>query len=283
MTKTTSPRLRPVQCVVGFIDLLGTSDAMRNAHAITDLEPIYERLLAVRKHFDYRPKSHSTRQAQRAVGERVLAFADCIIVAVPIHSAHTKSMGEYDAICEQLYLLALSQFFCVINTAFVRGGVAEGPWLYRQRAELVLSPAFVVAHDLEAQIKWPVLAVDPGLYSRLKGHSGRGAYAPYSDPLNWLFKEMKASWLTPSKTLRFLDYLGIGLEAELEAGSTQPRRKQRQGARRLACLHRDAIVNAYHSVADAKVRRKYRWLARYHNQVIDELDLGKSSSIGSLQ
>lgn len=129
------------------IDLLGYSDRVKRINSDEDLRKLDDEVVLVQRAFEHKSSDDFVRKSKKIVGKRVLAFSDCIVVSVPLHSDLTKLQGAFDVLMSELTSFAIAQGDCVQHGIFLRGGVDLGYWFHRK--DTLISPAMVNAYGLE--------------------------------------------------------------------------------------------------------------------------------------
>ena len=265
--------------VTAFLDILGFGARVLAAVNIKDVDRIASEVKRVQREFDYKPNDSSLRSVHAAYKKTVLAFSDSVIVNVPLQSEMTELQGTFDALMSELDGLAAAQARCVNQGVFLRGGVDLG-WWYRRGATLV-SKSMVRAYKAEGKADVPVIALTQDLYTFFSKHKDRQHYSHDIEPVGRFLRP----YLGGSSNVQFwyLDY--ITMFAEDIGWITS----KAQHAKYLTATpdEKDAIVEAgykknrdawfehharkieeAHQLADsAKVKAKYKWLAKYHNEI----------------
>jgi hypothetical protein len=256
-------RVRGRQAMIAFIDLLGFSHKARTARSQGDLNTLYDALSTIRNEFDFKPSDRSTKEAQKVASKNVMMFSDCIIVALPIRSRFTQAHGNFDLFADELTILALSQGNCAIKGQFIRGGIDLGLWYYKNN--YLISPSLATAYELEGQAVQPILAVSDRLYCHLRDHPDRSNYAPDIDPMNYMFRIFNSE---SGRSIRYLDYIGISLDAVEEGASMKRRAEKFRRVCGWLSNHSNSIHNAYENAPSGRPKAKLQWLAEYHNDVV---------------
>lgn len=266
--------------MVTFVDLLGFSDRVRSLEEVTELEALERDVRRVQRWFDHKPDDGSIKDTQKLLRKRVLAFSDCLVIAVSAHSRLTRMQGDFDVFMNELANLAYAQARCVVNSIFIRGAADFGMWYHRK--DTMISPAMVGAYDLERRACVPMIAISDELRSHLEDHPHRKFYSEESEPLARYLRfyddlpNGQAHWL--------IDYLPLYLEAadgtiassdrpSYQSASPKLRDHMRNVAywrdvAQMAAYHRDAIRDAYAAASLDSVREKYRWLGSYHDDAV---------------
>src|SRR5438270_3803532 len=82
--------------MVGFFDLLGFSDRVEQISSLTDLEATTQAVERIRNQFEYRTKDKWTNEVHQIMEKTVLAFSDCIVTSVSLHSRTASTEGLFD-------------------------------------------------------------------------------------------------------------------------------------------------------------------------------------------
>jgi hypothetical protein len=265
--------------MVGFFDILGFSDRVEKVQTEADLLEIAATVGKIRKHFEYRPKEDHVRKLHHVLGKRVLAFSDCIITAVSIHTDFAREQGLFDTLGSEILEMAYSQIRSIWQGYFLRGGVDIGYWHYSK--DLLVSPALVTAYKEEQRRAcYPVIAISNRLYALLRNDPGRKCYSKDADPLPDQFSSFQHP---DGGRVRFLNYLRLMAKsvdwqydrATYEGYMAAPPESDERSKimsdgyqRNLVAFfvrHKELIVSAF-TAADEKVKAKYRFLADYHNR-----------------
>lgn len=265
--------------MVAFIDLLGFSARVVAIETEGDLKAIEADVRRVQKWFDHKTKDDTVREVQKLQSKQVLAFSDCLVVAVPSFSELTGSEGDFDVQLSEMVALAYAQGLCAVNGIFVRGGVDYGLW-YKRR-DTIISPAMIAAYQLEQAAVVPMIAISDDLMKHFQEHPHREFYHEDPDPVDRYFREFE---LPGGRRQWMLDYLPLTLgemdgsltAAERESyriGDAEEREALRTNAWRraiteTASIHKDRIVAARAAAATDAIRVKYDWLARYHDDAL---------------
>ncbi len=281
--------------MVAFIDLLGYSARVSAIETDDDLKLIETDVRRVQRWFDHRTGDQGVRELQKLQGKKVLAFSDCIVVAVPSFSELAGSEGDFDVQLSEVVGLAYAQGLCVLNGIFVRGGADYGLW-YKRR-DTIISPAMVGAYELEQCAVVPMIAFSDDLISHFQNHPHRKFYYEKPDPVDRYFREFE---LPDGQKKWMLDYLPLTL-GEMDGHLTPEEMDEYRisdsagkdelrttawwrGIRDTVMLHKERIIDAHAATDVAKIRLKYEWLARYHDDAVHRFIDAPSAEllIGSL-
>ncbi len=264
--------------IVAYIDFLGFSSKVKAAKSLADFKKIIQQVRSFRDEFKEDPES------LKPAKKEVIAFSDCMMVFVAEESEISSLQGKYDTWLSDLSLFAFSQFNCTLKTnIFLRGGVSDGQWYHRDN--VIVSSALVEAYRLEKEeAKHPIIVLSDRLAEYFTNPDNYKAYS--YNPTEGLLSKVK----NKGRNAWFIDYLGYGVEElgwrgnkdiEKEHRRCQDddkRRHLRTAGWKLKAedafkRHKKAILNAYSSSRDDirrdDIRQKYKWLAKYHNDVIE--------------
>jgi hypothetical protein len=272
----------PKPCFVAFVDLLGYSARVRAVETRENVEEIARDVRKVLEFFGHNRTDDAGIQYHEAVGKKVLAFSDCVVVSVSYVSDFMKSGGTFDAPMSELHSLALNQAECVMNGIFLRGGVGFGYWANEDN--LIVSDAMVTAYEVENRACVPVIAVDLDYGDSLAEQGDRRFYSDSADPFLKLFQ--KAEIGDDQTPIWFLNYFWVLLDAldgalndtekaDYKGASSERRNELRSTAywrahRECCQKHARLIRDAHEATKVESIRYKYAWLARYHGKVVRE-------------
>jgi len=261
--------------IVAFIDMLGFSDQVGISKSLGDVKKIIQQVQALRSEFQ------EVTELRELAKKEVIAFTDCMIISVAAKSKVAQLQGTYDTWMVELLLIALSQYKCVMTTnIFIRGGMSDGWWYHKDN--VLISPAQAEAYKLESQkAKYPIIVLSNHLAGYFTNPDNYEAYS-YNPTERLLLKDEE-------RDIWFVDYLGCGIEELGWKGNKDIEKKHRrchdddekrklrtQGwklkAKAAFQRHKEAILDAYNSSSSNNIKKKYRWLAKYHNSVIERYD-----------
>jgi hypothetical protein len=268
--------------MVAFIDLLGYSARVSTIASEDDLRAIEADVRKVQQWFDHRTADRDVREIQKLQAKQILAFSDCLVVAVPSFSELAGSEGDFDVQLSEIVSLAYAQGMCALNGIFVRGGVDYGLW--HKRRDTIISPAMVEAYNLERCAIVPMIAIGEDLLKHFQDHPHRDFYHTESDPVSRYFRKFR---LPDGREQWMLDYLDLTLGeidghlmpaelAQYREEDTAGRERLRDAAWQRAVtmtieLHKERIASAHAQATTEKVRVKYEWLATYHDDVVSRI------------
>jgi len=282
------PDLTPRPFLVAYIDILGFGRELERAKTKAELQRAYGKVRFVQREFQMESAAQDAdeqRALNRIYGRRVIALSDAIVVAVTPNAPGRFALDRYDLLGFAVYELILAQTRCVARGIFLRGGVSHGSFFFED--DVLLSPALVRAYEIETQhADYPLIVVPKSTRDAVCRIPGQWTpYAKGADPTPHYFKRHGGHrWR--GESLYYLDYAGLmlneehrGLYGREREKYIQTKRKSdfakaqaalnRSGLKDAAYFlraHRKAIERAFRGTSSAAVRRKYRWLTRYHNR-----------------
>jgi hypothetical protein len=281
------PDLRPKPHLVAFVDILGFGRELESAKTEEDLKRIYAKVRKVQEEFQFaeacdEPKEQSENNAD--YGRRVIALSDSIVVAITPKCAMQPLMGGYDLLGFALFELIVAQARCALHGVFVRGGLSHGPFFFEN--DVLISPAQARAYDLETNYaEYPLIVVPESTRLAVLKVPKMGSCAPEADPTpRYFIKYGRRQW--KGEQLYYLDYMGVMLEEDHRGWSPEDRkeylaarksgddhlaqellnRRAKKDAAYFLHWHRRRLEEAYAATSSEKVRKKYRWLMKYHNR-----------------
>ncbi len=267
--------------MVGFYDLLGFSDRVKKIKSEKALEKLAIAIESVHRHFDFASREHDTRDLHKDIKKHVLAFSDCLVTSLSLESDYVRGEGPFDTIGYEILGLAYAQYQSVLDGNFLRGGLDIGFWYNHKN--ILISPALVSSYNIERHIAcYPVIAVSDTLYHQLRKSSGRKQYSKSYDP----FPSMFQFFLHPesAKRIRFLNYIGmiipdLGWQYDRKTYArymAAPRdsdtreeimaRGYTKTLKKFFGQHRDVVAKALRNAKQENIRKKYEFLADYHNR-----------------
>ncbi|MDB5556360.1 MAG: hypothetical protein JWL86_6344 [Rhizobium sp.] len=265
--------------LVAFIDLLGYSARVEAIQTADDLKKIERDVRNVQAWFDYKSGDEAIRDVQKLQSKRILAFSDCLVIAVPSFSELTRSEGDFDVQLAELVAFAYAQGRSVVNGIFLRGGIDYGLWY--KRSDTIISPAMITAYHLEQSAIVPMIAISDALMAHFRKHPHRKFYSKGDDPFRRYFKRLA---LPDGRKQWMLDYLPLFL-GEIDGVLTRDERERYRDAdnqerermratahlrdlRSMTLAHKEQIVTARSATTSLRIRAKYDWLAEYHDDAV---------------
>jgi hypothetical protein len=180
-------------------------------------------------------------------------FSDLCITATPVKGDAVPFHSQGIFFLELLGLIH-AQVGLLGQGVFVRGGITIGPLV--KSYNVLYGPGLVKAYELEQTAQYPRIIVDPAALNMIR-----------NDPIYWVHDrktEMNAihSLLKVEEGISFLDYVRA-IASELD----EPEHEYPE----FLMNHKRLIeLNLALHANSQRVRQKYEWLARYHNNVINE-------------
>lgn len=239
-------------CIVSFIDVLGFRALLRDKSALD----IYRILTNLRYFTSPRPERESRRMKDVRLHSR--AFSDSVsdaVVRVRVYDTQYRD----GAFFHELLDLVHAQIECVNAGVLIRAGVAVGQvHVGLDGKGPVFGPAMVRAFEIESEEAiYPRIVVDDAAYQAfLDDERLRSEDNDIDDEKRYVERLMR----TGEDGTRYLDYLRAESEFDDEV------------AYYLFIDRHAALIRAGLAAAgSARVRRKYAWLAGYHNEVVGAL------------
>jgi hypothetical protein len=267
--------------ITGFIDILGFSDRVLAAQTIADVKEVGKLVARIRSEFDYSTRDSLTKEVHSLYKKTVLAFTDCVIINIPLQSDATEYEGTFDPIMSELVGFAYAQGACALDKLFIRGGIDIG-WWYRSGSSLI-SQSMVRAYKAEGKANVPVIALTEEVYKFFSDHKHRDYYSDDSDPIKRTLRRYEAGEGNARVEFWYLDYISICVEsvgwqrskaqhsAYRAASPDEKQQIMNEGYREnVDCWfdqHARSIEEAHANSSDSKVKAKYEWLEKYHNEI----------------
>lgn len=272
--------------VTAFIDILGFGNKVLDAESFEDLNEIHKGIKLIQDAFDFDTTDELTRKVQKMHTTSVLAFSDCIVVNIPLQSEATKFEGTFDPIMSEVTSFAYGQGTCCLNSLFIRGGIDLGWWY--QSGSTLISQSMVNAYKTEGDASIPVIALTREFYDYFSEHTHRDYYSKDFDPIPKVFRKYHED----EKEFFYIDYITICLESlgwqrtkeQLDRYRTSsPDEKDkiisegyRQNIDDWLYTHARNIETASGATDDVKVKMKYEWLSKYHNEIANNFSLNQA-------
>ena len=236
--------------VVLFLDILGYSnlltscgDVQAENEYLKKIRGLISNLLEyIEKKFAATDQRKNNMNLSRF---KSLLFSDNILFFAPYED-------ETDLINLYMNLLyGLSEFLLQYNKGdiFFRGGISKGNLFYDEELHFVFGSGLVKAVSLEKKAEYPRIAIDENLNP------------PFI--LTGIEKDENNIW--------YLDYLSLGHCLMFDPDYPQPPYEYF-----LSCLEeqKSAITNALQKNRnDAHILKKYKWLAKYHNDFCNKKNI----------
>jgi hypothetical protein len=252
MTKCKETGAQYERCVVTFIDVLGFRELVNNKSADEVLK-----VITTLERFS-KPEDEPAFTKMKYARLQSEAFANSISDAI-LRVRPYDTQARDGAFFYELHDLLFIQVQMIESGILIRAGVSVGDahvGLVGQGP--VFGPAMIRAYEIESgEAIYPRIVVDEEAYlSFLNDPQLRSDTNTFKDELKFVDDLLAIG----EDGTRFIDYLrAIRHEIE-DVGSY------------LEFLeHHAKLIEKGQQEKDRRVRRKYEWMARYHNSVVDEL------------
>jgi hypothetical protein len=229
--------------IITYLDILGFQEiiATKSAGFVSRLIRIVQTAT--------RPHGWTTK----GEGIRYQNFSDLCVTATPIrgHAQPYQSTGLFFL---ELLGLVHAQVDLVAQDVLVRGGITIGPLVMSYN--VLYGPGLVKAYHLEQSAVYPRIVVDPDALALVR-----------KDPIFWVNgrqSEIKGlrSLLRTENGVSYVDYLRAS-ESEFDYPETDYFDFLKR--------HKQLIEsNLQKHSGNARIRKKYEWLAHYHNTVVNK-------------
>ncbi|MCK8824685.1 hypothetical protein [Fuchsiella alkaliacetigena] len=235
--------------IVAFIDIMGFSNLIKQANenkseAVEIIKNLKDSISScVERNLSSKlsPKDESLK-----IDPKFKIFSDCISIS----SDCIENSEDYIADWVFFFLLNIMyiQAELIVNNIFIRGGVTVD--LHYQSDDIIFSSGLVNSYKLESkEAIYPRVLIDSSVINLLRKKEWEDNFPI----LNNLIKR-------DADGLAFLDYLEYikevdGKEAQLS----------------YLAKHKERIEQNLNNTDKAKIKGKYLWVARYHNQKISEI------------
>jgi hypothetical protein len=274
-------------CLVAFIDIMGFGSEIESARTNEELQRAYAKVRLVQREFQKPSASDRPEEQSRFnldEGRRVIALSDAVVVVISPDRRALASFGRYDLFGLAIYQLLLAQARCLVSHGiFVRGGVSHGPFYFED--DILLSPALVRAYELESKCaEYPPIVIPESTRETIIRDPTSSGYGSEEElNLGYFAKDGRKRWR--GEQLYFLDYVRVMVEVEHRGWLPQDHKdyldaKKRRDYKTAEAIryrrdlkdaayflegHRMSLENAYRATESEHIRKKYRWLMRYHN------------------
>ncbi|MGK0289791.1 MAG: hypothetical protein ACI86H_001238, partial [bacterium] len=263
--------------VTGFIDILGFGEKVKNADTFEDIEKIESDIKVIQENFGFKNKSKLETATQERSNKTVLAFSDCVIINIPLESEATKYSGDFNPLMSEIDDFGMAQGACVQESLFLRGGL-ELDWWYQEDSTLI-SKGLVAAVKREESANFPIIAICDKFYEYFANHEHRKQYMKEIDPIETLFRK----YTDGENKFHYIDYISISLNSldwadskeqfdNVKKATSEEKEKIMSigldhNRKKWLTTHARNIEEAVKNTGSNKVKEKYRWLAKYHNEV----------------
>lgn len=241
--KSAMPGIAYECCIVTFLDVLGFREIVRSRSAC-DVHKIIKQL----ERFA-RPAEIEDIDEPKVMSRVVVQSVSDAIVRARIF----KTEYHDGAFFLELVDLLHAQIELVGLGVLVRGGVTVGEIFVGEAGDATFfGPALIRAYEIESQEAiFPRIVVGE---EALAEHRSNKALRSEGNTLKYELEAIDKLLAVGEDGTRYIDYLAAA-EGEFDEGSYPD------------FLHRHAelIRNGRMAASDPRVRRKFEWLARYHN------------------
>lgn len=237
LNESGHPRLRP--SIVGFLDIMGFSQAIQNARSLDDAQQLVDRIVAALNDArDYVRRSLAGDFALLPKDWAVKFFSDNLVVGFPFGgTASAVTAARFIIACSQRYQLRMA-----VNGFFIRGALTEG--LLCLTDDIIFGSALLECYHLESKtsivprviLAEPLQELVAGALEQTTGPSHGFGTSICRDIDGW--------W--------FVNYLEAAREKEVVDWQ-------------LIAAHKQAILASLAGVKRHDVLPKYGWACRYHN------------------
>jgi len=231
------PQLRP--SIVGFLDIMGFSQAIQNSRAPQDAQVLVDRIVsALNDARGYVRRSLAEEFAALPHNWGVKFFSDNLVVGYP-HAEQVSevTVARFIIACSQRYQLRMA-----VNGFFIRGALTEG--LLCLTDDIIFGSALLECYHLESKtsIVPRVILADP--LKKLVANALETRPKATHDFGTSICRDIDGWW--------FVNYL----EAARENGVMDWQ---------LIAAHKRSILDSLAGVKRHDVLPKYGWACRYHN------------------
>jgi hypothetical protein len=234
---TGQPLLR--LSIVGFLDIMGFSQAILNCRAQSDAQTLIDRIVsALNDARDYVRRSLAGDFVSGPRGWGVKFFSDNLVVGCPVDDPQVAvRAAQFIIACAQRYQLRMA-----VNGFFIRGALTEGELCLTD--DIIFGSALLECYHLESStsIVPRVILAEP--LKKLVGTALETAEASSHGFGTSVCRDIDGWW--------FVNYL----EAAKENGEVNWT---------LIAAHKRAVVESLAGVRRHDVLPKYGWACRYHN------------------
>jgi len=239
-------------CIVSFIDVMGFRNLLETRHA-HDIRDVLVQLREFTTPLEERP-------IRRVKDARLLsrAFADSVSDAVVRVRVFDTQYND-GAFFHELLDLLHAQVECIRHGVVIRAGVAIGnAHVGLDGRGPVFGPAMVRAYEIETdEAIYPRIVVDAAAYqSFLEDARLRKQDHGIKEELQHVDRLLRVD----ADGKRFIDYLRAS-ESEFDDPASYF----------LFLESHAALVRGKLATTTGRVREKFKWLAAYHNSVVDDL------------
>ena len=250
------------ECIVSFIDILGFRDLINNSRA----QDIFNAISQLKK-VTNPAELESKEELELMYDTGILNPTYCqsisdAIVRVSAYDRRNNSGNAFgsnpNALLIELDDIVNAQIELVERGILIRGGISIGKVCIDPRGNNpIFGPGLIRAYDLESnEAVYPRLMIDETLLEEFKNNPKLTHYGADEESTMEVFSLLR----TGDDGIVFVDYVRA---AHLYSESYDKYID-------FLCNHKTLILKNLMEVKKPKIRRKYIWLARYHNRVIEE-------------
>ena len=229
--------------IITYLDILGFQEIIATKSA-----GFVSRLIRI-----VQTATRSDGWTTKGEGIRYQNFSDLCVTATPIRG-RTQPHQSRGLFFLELLGMVHAQVDLIAQEVFVRGGITIGPLVMSYN--VLYGPGLVKAYHLEQGAMYPRVVVDPDALELVK-----------NDPIFWVNdqkSEIKGlqSLLRTEDGVSYVDYLRAS-----ESEFNHPEADYFDFLKR----HKELIESNLRKYSDnARIRKKYEWLAHSHNTVVNE-------------
>lgn len=241
-------------CVVSFIDVLGFREI------ITSRSPgdVFNALTLLEKFTrpdDEEDSSKSNKEKRLQSRAFAYALSDTVVRVRPYDTQYHDG-----ALFSELLDLLHSQVSLVANGVLIRAGVTVGDVYVGENGEgPIFGPAVVRAHEIESEeAVFPRVVVDE---DAIRQHRSDPRLRNEDNTLEFEIRAIVGLLTTGEDGTQFIDYLRASRSEHDDLGSYLEFLKS----------HANLVQGGLGRARSRRVKRKYEWLARYHDRCISEL------------
>jgi hypothetical protein len=242
------------ECIVAFIDVLGFRAHLKSKTP-QEIKTMLSALRSATKPDE--PIKAETRMKYRRLGSEVVVenISDAVVRVRTVNTQYRDG-----AFFWELMDLLHAQIACISQGVLIRAGVTLGEIHIGLDGEgPIFGPALVRAYEMEAEeVIYPRIAIEDAVLERFRkdqtlwkeGHS-------LEDELKFIDNIL----IQDEAGMSFIDYLRAS-ESEHDNFASYLD---------FLVKHKTLVNNGSISITQPKVRRKYQWLATYHNALVAEI------------
>ncbi len=237
------------ECSVAFMDLLGFSSMVLEAHKAGNSLEVYRKLKASQEEaMIWIGTSPDDYDELKKDPWQIRTFSDCIVVADPLSGilGDPRSGEGESEICGMINDIAAFQLMLTNDGYFLRGCMTVGEFLMDD--EFIFGEALIRTYEGESKmaVNPRILIINPAI-DHLRHHLGY--YSPPS------FSAVYKDILQDADGSLFISYLNAIYLGEYPFYDMVEK-------------HRDVVhekLTIHRNDADLKIFKKYEWVAQYHN------------------